>query len=587
MIHQIRSSLASFKTVTMRPGFNVLLAQRRPGARESETRNSVGKSSLIQLVHFLLGERAEADSLFRRPVLDAESFEMDFDLDGARATVSRTGARRDAVRVQGWKPTVKGLPWLQPQMFHDYTLKNDAWCELLGMAMFGLPAVTEESEKYHPSFRMLFGYFARRERDGGFFDPFRHAEMMQPVQQKVALSYLLQLDWRIPQEFQRLADQVKDFKAMKKAAKGDAFQRVMGNPDVLRSEIIVLDERIGKLARDLERFQVLPQYEAFEREADQLTAQLARIADEDVLDRQSVDEMQRSLAGEAPPDLRDLERLYRDAGVVLPDAVRQRYDDVRAFHESVVRNRKVYLEQEMSDARTRIETRASERRSLEARRAHLMGILRASKALDQYSAMQNELGVLRAERDGMQKRFDAMNSLSRGQDEVAMHRLQAQERLRRELDEQSEVLREIVLTFRSISESLYEDYGTLSIGEAPKGGLRFHIDKHGLEGKGIRNMQIFCFDMTLMLLTAKRGVGPGFLLHDSHLFDGVDERQVAHALHVGATLAERHGFQYLVTMNSDAVPKTFPEGFRFDDHVLDVRLTDAAEDGGLFGIRFD
>ena len=41
------------------------------------------------------------------------------------------------------------------------------------------------------------------------------------------------------------------------------------------------------------------------------------------------------------------------------------------------------------------------------------------------------------------------------------------------------------------------------------------------------NTIIFCFDLMLADLATRRGLSPGFLIHDSHLFDGVDERQVA------------------------------------------------------------
>ena len=100
-------------------------------------------------------------------------------------------------------------------------------------------------------------------------------------------------------------------------------------------------------------------------------------------------------------------------------------------------------------------------------------------------------------------------------------------------------------------------------------------------------MQIFCFDMMLMRLCAKRGIGPGFLIHDSHLFDGVDGRQVISALRVGAETAEELGFQYIVTMNEDDAFKDKEEGFDLNDYILGIKLTDATEDGGLFGIRFD
>jgi uncharacterized protein YydD (DUF2326 family) len=101
-------------------------------------------------------------------------------------------------------------------------------------------------------------------------------------------------------------------------------------------------------------------------------------------------------------------------------------------------------------------------------------------------------------------------------------------------------------------------------------------------------MEIFCVDMMLARLGAERGVGPGFLAHDSQLFDGVDARQKAHALEYGAELSGKYGFQYLVTMNSDDLPTDeLSSDFGVDRFVLPQRLTDRTADGGLFGIRFD
>src|SRR3546814_19615552 len=85
-------------------------------------------------------------------------------------------------------------------------------------------------------------------------------------------------------------------------------------------------------------------------------------------------------------------------------------------------------------------------------------------------------------------------------------------------------------------------------------------------------MQIFCFDLMIAELAARRGIGTGFLVHDSHLFDGVDERQVAKALQLGADPAASVGFQYIVTMNSTALPGDgFREGFDVRDHFIELR----------------
>ncbi len=142
-----------------------------------------------------------------------------------------------------------------------------------------------------------------------------------------------------------------------------------------------------------------------------------------------------------------------------------------------------------------------------------------------------------------------------------------------------------IATFQDISNSLYEDAGSLTLNPT-ENGLKIEIQIQGERSRGIQNMQVFCFDMMLMQLCAARGIGPGFVIHDSHLFDGVDERQVGKALYIGAETASRCGWQYIVTINEDDLPQTVPEGFNLEDYMLPVRLTDEREDGGLFGFRF-
>ena len=171
--------------------------------------------------------------------------------------------------------------------------------------------------------------------------------------------------------------------------------------------------------------------------------------------------------------------------------------------------------------------------------------------------------------------------------ELDIERANLTKALRDDLHERSDILREAILTFEALSESLYEKAGSLTIAETG-GGPQFDVHIDGQRSKGITNMQIFCFDLMLTEISLKHGRGPGFLLHDSHLFDGVDERQVAKALQLGAERAVAAGFQYIVTMNSDVLPQEgFKPGFKIMDHVVENKLTDATDTGGLFGIRFN
>jgi len=114
-----------------------------------------------------------------------------------------------------------------------------------------------------------------------------------------------------------------------------------------------------------------------------------------------------------------------------------------------------------------------------------------------------------------------------------------------------------------------------------------HISIEGDRGGGISKVEIFCFDLALFEVVSARLGGPGFLLHDSHLFDGVDERQIAGALQLGLEATVGKGLQYIVTMNSDIFARLpLPEGFETSKVVLETRLSDEGETGGLFGFRF-
>lgn len=138
---------------------------------------------------------------------------------------------------------------------------------------------------------------------------------------------------------------------------------------------------------------------------------------------------------------------------------------------------------------------------------------------------------------------------------------------------------------------LYADrFGTFEINAKPN-GPEFKVEIENDRSGGIRNMEIFCFDYALYKVVADRFGGPGFLIHDSHLFDGVDSRQQAKAIELGAALTQAAGGQYITMWNSDELDKIlekelFTEGFVVGDYVLPVVLQDT-EDGGLFGFRFD
>lgn len=587
MIRRFGSDLQSFKTLAFRPGLNILLADKSAGATDRQSRNGAGKTSFIELVHLLFGADVRKDSIFRSDVLSPWTFDVAVDIAGGTISAARSGAKPSRIVINGPVEAWPISPQFDERTGH-FELSNENWKANLGALWFGLPVSgSDEADRFQPSFRSLFSYFARRQLSGGFQQPMQHSVMQQTWDQQVSICYLLGLDWTIPGKFQELRSQEKVAQELRKAARGGDLGRFFGKAADLRTRLTIAEARAQRFREQLNNFEVVPEYKELEREANEITREIDALNVENVMDGDLLQQLRASLNQEDAPDLGDVTKLYAEVGVLLPDIVRRRFDEVERFHLTIIQNRRAHLSAEISSAEARIAERDHRVTERDRRRRQIMTVLRSGGALEHYTSLREEAGRAEAEVETLRQRLETAERIESTKADLDIERANLTKELRDDIREREAIIREAVLTFESLSESLYEKAGSLTISETGN-GPQFEVHIEGQRSKGITNMQIFCFDLMLTELSIKQGRGPGFLIHDSHLFDGVDERQVAKALQLGAERAEAAGFQYIVTMNSDALPKEgFQRGFDIQSHVMDTKLTDATDTGGLFGLRFN
>lgn len=587
MIHGVSSDLPSFKSLTFGPGLSIVLADKSVGATDRQSRNGAGKTSLLELIHFVFGANADPESIFRSPELMPWTFEARVDIGGSVVDVGRSGKKPSRIMLQGDTSSWPIQPSLDAKS-GDQILSNERWRALLGAVLFGLPVdADEERLRFSPTFRSLFSYFARRQNSGGLLAPNQQSDKQPPWDQQVAVSYLLGLDSNIPRELQEVRTQEKAMTELRKAAKEGGLGRYFGTAADIRTRLTIAEARAKRLREQIAVFNVVPEYAEMEREASVITRQISGLNDENTIDRELILQLQSALASEQAPAIANLDRLYKEAGVVLPGSVGRRFEEVAEFHDAVVQNRRSHLFSELQSAEDRISRRGRERVQLDERRRQLMGILQSGGALDHYAQLQEETGRAEADAEGLRQRLVTAERIESTKAELDIDRARLLKALQTDLHEREDVVTEAILVFEELSNALYEKAGSLTI-SATSNGPTVDVRIDAQRSKGITNMQIFCFDLMLADLATRRGLGPGFLIHDSHLFDGVDERQVAKALQLGADHAAAVGFQYIVTMNSDALPRDgFRPGFDIYAFVCPTKLTDATETGGLFGLRFN
>ena len=575
MLKEIKSNLKTFKTLNFKSGLNILLVKRTSKVSSKGTRNGGGKTSLIELVHFLFG--AKSLKLFQTKKLKDYSFSVTFDHADKEYLIERCNSAKPSINFQGQSLGVEALNRQLGELFFKLNTNG-----------------ASDIKRFAPSFRMIFPYFVRNNNEGGF-DTSNHVtkygKTQQPYQEQIALSYLLGLDWNISVDFQELRTHLKSLKALKKAFKNfkdkeelDYFSYISSAK--LKTDIILQERELADLKENIDSFNVVPEYQKKQKEADELTSQKSRLNLLIVQDEEMISSLQNSLVEEDPIPAQDIINLYCEAEIVLSDLVKKRFKDVEVFHKVIIENRKEHLKYEIGAAQSRIHDNQNKLHQISKRYQQIMSILQEGGALQEYSNLQEEFNKKDTFLQKLKQQLRLSEDIEKKDRDLDQEKIRLEGELQLDLKERESIVNKAILYFGQISKELYENAGSFVITPTVK-GLQFTTEIFSSRSKGVGNMQIFCFDMMLTLIAIERGIHPGFLIHDSHLFDGVDERQIAKALQIGAKLSEKYGFQYIVTLNSDVVPYNELNRLNFDlnPYIMDATLTDES-DGGLFGFKF-
>ena len=591
MLLAVESSLSTFKKLEFGPGLNILQADRTQQSTDGHTRNSAGKTSLVEIIHFVLGSDLRSDNLLAKKVFKGEVFTLTLKISGHTIRVSRGVDDSDRVRISQTDAEALGL-----MLFHDhkgsgssYASMSD-WKDLLGNRWFGLPAKREGSEfaeRYSPSFRSIFSYFVRRTISKAFSSPHKQAEMQQPWDWQTNLSYLIGLDWKLTRARQELRVRLEKLKKLRGAIKEGELGKLFGTAAEIRPEIVRIDEKIDKLRKKVEAFAVHEQYTELANRVAAIRNSMTQITREISNQEETIGYLSNSMKTETSPAYADVQALYAAANVELPGVALRRFEEADRFRESVARNRRMYLQSQVDESTEIRDELKLNLVSLDEEKSGILKVLAGKGAFEDLIRLQEELASERIRRDGLETKLQNANALEN--DSAGQKRDEAElfVKLQDSVLTHEEKIRDAVAGVDHAIRALYDDRDGNLIIEAVKSGISFsiQIDGGGNQG-GIDMMKIFCFDMMLFEIVSARFGGPGFWIHDSHLFDGVDARQVHAAMIYGKKISEGIGSQYIVTMNSDilqAACEFGDEGIR--DAILPTSLDDT-DTGGLFGFRF-
>ncbi|WP_228943340.1 ABC-three component system protein [Nocardioides sp. Leaf374] len=576
-LHRLSANDSRFKTIDFRPGLNLLVADRQQGSTTGDSRNGTGKTSLALLLRYMLGGNLAKQ--FKVPELENWDFSLELELPAPggseRVRVTRPIKPRTQVEISGW--SVLGT--------NRRTIHVSEWRDLLGEHVFNLSA--EASPSLTPG-----SLWARLIRDR-FIGPTKVLDTDSEWLTGVRIGYLLGLD---PDALQGGGDVLRmerQRKGLREAIKEGALKSLTVDEPELRQELANIRRRRNVEVERLAGFRVDEQYEEHQQRADDVTRRIQSLNDEALSLQRRARELREAIEAEGvrrnANDVDRVRQLFGEVSTLFPEQVVRRYEEVAAFHQSVVRNRQLYLEGEDHAVQMRLEEISTERQRLDRERAATMSILRETVAFATFTAAQQDVAALDARAAEIERQLESAAEINGIDDSIKTATADATRTLRTELAEREPYLLDGPLAlFGALGAEIYrERTASLRYSVNKKGAFTVEPRISGDASDGIRAVETFLLDTVLITTAVSLVRAPGLLVHDSHLFDPIDARQGSSCLNIGARLADEYGYQYFVTMNSDYLARIEAEGgFDSEPYALSTRLTDDRDDGGLFGFQF-
>ena len=535
------------------------------------TYNGVGKSLIVELLHFCLG--SESNKEFSSKIPDWV-FYLEFEIAGTQHIVERAADVQNVVFLDGEELLLtKFREWLEERTFF-------------------IP-----SNVKNLSFRSLLPRFLRRNSKDYLAPLIFEADHNAEYNKLLRNAFLLGIDVQLIATKYDLRKTAQKLENRRKFFKTDPFLKdfYAGGKDV-SIQLRHLEDKIKKLDADRENFVVAENYYEMQEQADQISKELQVIKNNFFILNNSIESIEKSLNISPDIPLGKLKKTYGELLGIFKEEALKRIEDVTAFHTSLIQKRKHRLIKDKAELVDKKKTISSELNTKQKELDRLLHTLGETGALDQYLAIVTQISELVTEAQKLRDYRELQTQLSNELAECERRFTDEIMKTNTYLNISQDELNATFSIFERLADEFYPDTpaGISLPNNEGANLLRFDLDVRieNDTSDGINEVRIFCYD--LMILIAQKNHDIHFLMHDSRLFSNADIRQRAKMFQIAYEASYECDFQYIATVNPDTIDSVKNEFFSkaeqvviFEDTVIE-ELNDLPDNSGkLLGIQVD
>ncbi|CEP81959.1 DUF2326 domain-containing protein [Paraclostridium sordellii] len=590
---KLYSSDSRFKTVEFGERFNLVLGIISDESQLTKDSHNLGKSSLIELIDFMLLKSLKKESYLNLQEFKEHIFFLEVEINEDKyITIKRSIKNNTKISFKISKNKNNDFTNNHEWDYKDLPLNSkDKTKNPKNILQDQLDFNVLEEFNY----RKYISYFLRGQTD--YSDPFHLSKFSGgDAQWKPLLFELLGFNSKDIEEKYSIDKDIEKKKENIKLLK-EKLQVDIKDIDKLKGLIQIKELEKKRIEESLKKFD-------FYMNEKNIDKDLVYKIEEDISNlngkryklEMEIKSLQNSIEKDVTFDLKSTMRIFNEVNLYFPDQLKKSYEDLLEFNKALTTDRNKYIESTLNDKIEELKETQEVLSSLNIEREKMLGVLTETDPFKKYRIFDEQLIKVKSELDQynskieqyfiVEEEIETLNHLKLRLDEV-------KKKIRYQVDSGNSLYANIRQTFSNLVEQIIGKPGLLSLTENKSGNIEFKAEIYNSdniltaegEGHSYKKILCACFDLALLVNYSDRRFIK-FIYHDGCL-ETLDPRKQKNYLDLIQKLCNDYNIQYILTSIDSDIPKLDGELYVFEeDFNIAVKLSDEDNTTNLFGFEF-
>lgn len=530
-----------FEEVEFKPGINVIYGKQVEEGNKKTSLNSIGKSTLIDLINFcLLSDFSKKSKLYKgKDFLDKYCIVLEINIEDKIYKIKRSTNNPKKVFIgqegeSGQEETLDNAK----RILYNKMFKNSNYSGISDSSWF----------------RQVINFFIRDEKTG-FESPIIY---YKNGKEEILNSYhlmLMDIDNTLSLKNKEVREELGKTKLELEGTE-KIIEREYGNLDSINSKIDTLSKEIKTLENSKEKFKLNESYKEQEEVVNRMTQEIKKIILENNTLKNNLENYKQSYKLKVDIDTRKISSIYTELNEELGITLKKTLDQAIDFKNNLISSRKDFIGKKVIDIKNKIEINLEKIKELDLKRSEIFRFLENKKAIEDLTELFNVLALKKQSYEDLKSKINLIESLNKNYLENKTKYSKLMEKINLFLTSNKEEISSLRELYNEIYQNLYsikEGDGFFDIRFNSKKDSKIAIVASSRDGDGFGKNKgcIIAYDlMVLFNIINKRLSYPYFLVHDG-AFTGVYKSQFISTMNLLNNKSSNVNFQYIIPLNED------------------------------------